>query len=66
MIFDEKYQQDKLRAEKEDLVDVLLWYRDEYHHSDFGHSDMIAKVKVATTAEELERIEKVIDGWLCD
>lgn len=49
--------------DKQSLIDLIKWYRDEYHHKDFGHTEMINKIPSATK-EELEVYYKSVDGWL--
>ncbi len=50
--------------DKEGLIDLITWYRDEYHKNDFGHTEMIEQVKEATNDKELDMIERIADGWL--
>ena len=34
---------DKLEEDKQGLIELIEWYRDEYHKSDFCHTEMIEK-----------------------
>ena len=47
--------------DREALIDLIKWYRDEYHHCDFGHADMMEQ---ARTAADLEPLWKTVDMWL--
>ncbi len=35
----------KLEENKKALIDIITWYRDEYHKTDFGHTDMITTIQ---------------------
>lgn len=52
-----------LEQRRQSLIELIEWYRDEYHHSDWCHSEMISKVLIASD-EELDCYEQVVDGWL--
>lgn len=45
---------------QESLIDLIVWYRDEYHRKDFGHNDLIEQVK----KNNLEGVERTLDSWL--
>jgi hypothetical protein len=54
-----------------ELIETITWYRDEYHKSDFGHNNMLAKLELLKDkrlskkeSETVEEIEKAVDGWL--
>lgn len=49
---------------REDLINTIKWYRDEYHRKDFGHSKMIEQARQATTRDQIFNIWQVVDGWL--
>lgn len=49
---------------KESLIKTIKWYRDEYHKKDFGHTEMIERIKETKDAKELEVFEQTLDGWL--
>ena len=50
--------------DKQAMIELIEWYRDEYHRKDFGHNEMIEKIKTTSDAEELKFIESVVDGWI--
>jgi len=50
--------------DKEALVDLIIWYRDEYHRTDFGHSDLINKIMATNDDILLNQYELIVDGWL--
>ena len=54
----------QLEDAKEALIGIIEWYRDEYHHADWIHTESIEKIKLATTLEELEPYENMVDSWL--
>ncbi len=49
---------------KESLIELIEWYRDDYHGRDFIHSEMIENIRKIETLKELELQEKIVDGWL--
>lgn len=51
-----------LDEDKQVLIDLVLWYQEEYHHRDY--SDFIEKIKNAKNIEELSIYEKIVDDWL--
>lgn len=53
-----------LQDEKQGLIDLIVWYRDDYHKKDFCHSQMIREIKHVETIKELDRYWKIVDGWL--
>ncbi len=53
-----------LDDQKETLISIIRWYRDEYHRHDINHTDMIAAVMAATQVDELERYWQATDAWL--
>lgn len=57
-------EDDSLKEEKKALIDLIVWYRDEYHRKDFGHTEMIEKIKQATTSKELDSYHQITDFWL--
>lgn len=50
--------------DKQAMIELIEWYRDEYHRKDFGHSEMIEKIKTTSDAKELKFIESIVDGWI--
>lgn len=50
--------------EKEALIDLIRWYKDEYHKQDFGHSKLIEEINKLTKSSELEPYYQVVDSWL--
>lgn len=55
---------DYSEEDKQALIDLIIWYRDEYHRKDFGHSEMIEKIKSTNDKKELGIIEQTVDLWL--
>lgn len=53
-----------LEKDKQGLIDLIIWYRDEYHHGDWCHSELIERVKNATTYDHLDPIYQIVDGWI--
>jgi len=53
-----------LEEDKKGLIDLILWYRDEWHKKDFGHTEMIEKIQLVTKIEDLDFFEQTVDGWL--
>lgn len=53
-----------LEERRQSLIDVIEWYRDEYHKADFCHTELIEKVEQAADEDELSVYEQVVDGWL--
>ncbi len=53
-----------LEEYKAALINIIIWYRDEYHRQANGiHDDLITAVNRATTAEQLDDVECVLDDW---
>lgn len=50
---------DKLEEDKQGLIELIEWYRDEYHKSDFCHTEMIEKIKQIQNEKELSIYEQV-------
>lgn len=50
--------------DKQGLIDLIVWYRDDYHKGDFGHDELIDRVKAASSDNEIEQVEKIVDGWI--
>ena len=46
------------------LIDLIEYYRDEYHRADWCHTDMINKIKNGTDPKTIEMYWKITDGWL--
>lgn len=53
-----------MKEQKQSLIDLIEWYRDEWHKKDFGHTDMIEKIRATDDPDVVEIYEKVVDGWL--
>lgn len=53
-----------LERRKKELIEIIEWYRDEYHRQDFCHSSMIEKIKTLDDERYLTIYEQVVDGWL--
>ena len=49
---------------KKALIDLITWYRDEWHKCDVAHTEMIEKIKETDDPKLLELYWKVTDGWL--
>lgn len=54
----------ELESAKQDLIDTITWYRDEYHRNDFCHTKMIEDVKQVTSLNQLDDFWLIVDGWL--
>ena len=50
----------RLERDKDSLINLILWYRDEWHRKDFGHEE----IRKASTSRDLEIPERIVDGWL--
>ena len=50
--------------DKEGLIDLIEWYRDEYHKIDEGHSKMISEIREISDEKLFGLYEKIVDGWL--
>lgn len=55
---------DNLKEKKESLIELIDWYRDEYHKNDFCHAEMIDKISKIKDEKEFLIYEQFIDGWL--
>jgi hypothetical protein len=55
---------DDLEESKNSIIELIIWYRDEYHKQDFGHTKMIEDIKQITTIEDLDQFDKILDSWL--
>jgi hypothetical protein len=53
-----------LEQDKISLIELIEYYRDEYHKSDFCHSEMIEKIKLIKDRSELSAYEQVVDSWI--
>ncbi|MEI8270489.1 MAG: hypothetical protein WCG45_03905 [bacterium] len=53
-----------LEEEKQALIDLVIWYRDEYHKSEFGHNEMIEGIKEAKTSKDLDVFYQWTDSWI--
>lgn len=49
---------------KEALIDLITYYRNDYHKSDWCNTDLINKVKNTDDIKELLLYEKIVDDWL--
>ena len=54
----------ELEIQKISLIEIIEWYRDNYHKKDFCHSEMIEKIKQVTEENQLSYFEQIADGWL--
>lgn len=63
-VVERKRKVSSLEEDKHGLIELIEWYRDEYHKSDFCHTEMIEKIKQIQDEKELSIYEQVIDGWL--
>lgn len=54
----------QLEKDKQSLIELIEWYRDSYHKSDFCHSKMIDKINEIKNENELSVYEKIVDSWL--
>lgn len=53
-----------LENQKNDLIDLIIWYRDKYHKSDSIHSDLIERVSNCKSINSLYEVWDVVDRWL--
>lgn len=53
-----------LEEDKQSLIELIEWYRDEYHKNDFCHTEIIEKIKQVQNEKELLIYEQVVDGWV--
>ena len=53
-----------LEEHKQALIDLIKWYRDEYHKKDFGHTEMMEEIAAITDAKDLEAYDRTTDMWL--
>ena len=53
-----------LEEEKKEIIDLIKWYRDEYHFDDWCHSKMIEEIVNVKTLKDLDPYWAVVDGWL--
>jgi hypothetical protein len=49
--------------DRQALIDLIEWYRDEWHCKDFGHTRMINSIPVADE-EALGLYWQITDQWL--
>ena len=51
--------------EKQELIELIEWYRDKWHKSDWCHTDMInTLLSPNCTQEEFDIIERSVDDWI--
>ncbi len=53
-----------IEEDKKYLINLIRWYRDEYHKEDFGHSEFIENISKLTKSSELEPYYQIVDDWL--
>jgi hypothetical protein len=53
-----------LAEEQECLINIITWYRDEYHRMDWGHTQMIEEIRAITDVAQLEPYWQRTDDWL--
>ncbi len=53
-----------LEEDKQSLIELIKWYRDEYHKVDFFHTKIIEKVQQIISMKEFLILEKIVDAWL--
>ena len=54
----------QLEKDKQSLIELIEWYHDSYHKSDFCHSEMIDKINEIKNENELSIYEQIVDSWL--
>lgn len=47
--------------DRQALIDLIRWYRDDYHQADFGHTEYMQAIR---DGAELEPYYRLVDGWL--
>lgn len=50
--------------DKKAIIEIIEWYRDDYHKFDCGHNDMIETIRTTNDEGEIKLIEEIIDGWV--
>ena len=53
-----------LEEDKISLIELIEWYRDDYHKKDFGHTQMIQEIRTIDNVKNLEPYNQVLDQWL--
>ena len=54
-----------LDERREALIELIEWYRDEYHKGDKSHhNEMIEKIRQTDDLKVIEIYEQTVDGWL--
>jgi len=55
----------ELTDEQKALIELIEWYRDEYHRCKLGtHNDLIRRTREAESEDDIEQIWHVVDSWL--
>jgi len=63
--FDEGFSyEERLNDRKNNLIELIEWYRDEYHKNEFGHNELIERVNKAMSDDEIDRVWQIVDGWI--
>jgi hypothetical protein len=59
---------DKMRTitqeDRDALIALIEWYRDEYHRQDWCHTKMIETLRTKSDLESYEIIEAAVDNWI--
>lgn len=54
-----------LEDDKQSLIDIVIWYRDEYSKGAKTYYDgLIKKIRNTKTQKELSTFEQIIDSWM--
>lgn len=54
----------ELTVDEAALIDLIQYYRDEYHKADWCHSDMIKKIEDGVDQKTLDLYWRITDDWL--
>lgn len=51
------------KEDKQAIIEIIEWYRDEHHKKDYGHTEMIKTINTTTEEYDIELIERTLDEW---
>jgi hypothetical protein len=50
--------------DKQALIELIEWYRNEHNKKDFGHSEMIKTIRTTNDDNDIRWIERTIEDWV--
>jgi hypothetical protein len=54
-----------LEQDKKDLIELILWYQNDYYHSnDSFFDEIIDEILNCEDRVQLELYYKIVDGWI--